>query len=99
MMKDNRLKAFIWINVIALLYALISFYLGQPWIHELTKVTGSNGLSVLIVLFIALIPGYLNILLLASLYFYKYRPARIKPSEFPPIKYILVMCVFFSVMK
>ena len=89
MKKDNRLKTFIWINVIAVLYALISFYLGQPWINELTSLTRNSGLSLLIVLFIAIIPGYLNIMLLSSLYFYRYEPARVKPSDFPPISMLI----------
>ena len=89
MKKDNRFTTFIWINVIAVSYALVCFYLGSSWINELTGVTGNKIFSVLIVLFIAIIPGYLNILLLASLYFYKYVPARIKPSAFPPINLLI----------
>jgi poly-beta-1,6-N-acetyl-D-glucosamine synthase len=89
MKKDNRLSIFGWINLIAFAYALICFYLSQAWINELTQVINNRSLSIVIVIFIAIIPGYLNIMLLASLYFYKYEPARIKPSEFPPITVLI----------
>jgi len=76
-------------NLIALSYAGIGFYIAQWWIASLSDWTGSYVLSLLIVLFIAIIPGYLNILLLASLYFYKYEPANVKESDFPPVSILI----------
>lgn len=89
MAKDNRLALFIWINAIALIYVAISIYLGQPWINDLARQTGSYALSVAIVSFIAIIPGYLNTMLLASLFFYKYEPVIMDDSKFPPISVLV----------
>src|SRR5262245_31311809 len=89
MAKDNRSLTFIWINVIALTYAAVSFYLGQGWLHDLTRLTGSYTFSLFIVLFIAIIPGYLNTSLLASLFLYKYQPVHLEDSQFPPINVLI----------
>ena len=76
---------FLLANLFALLYAAASFFLAQWWINSLVAVLNSYFLSLLIVLFIAIIPGYLNILLLSSLFLYRYDPIRLKNKDFPPI--------------
>jgi biofilm PGA synthesis N-glycosyltransferase PgaC len=63
----------------------ISLYLAQPWIHSLAQATGHYSIAFSIVLFIALIPGYLNMLLLSTLFFYKYQPVKMEDSQYPPI--------------
>lgn len=79
-----------WIaNGCALLYAGICLGLAQWWLHHLTALLGSHFLSLLVILFIAIIPGYLNILLLATLYVYRYPPLHIRDKELPPISLLI----------
>jgi len=80
---------FLWINLCSLFYAGTSFWLAQWWINHLAGVLGNYYLSLAIVLFIAIIPGYVNILLLASLYFYRYEPVKMKNADFPPINLLI----------
>ena len=80
---------FLWINFISLFYAGISFWLAQWWINDLSNVLGSYFLSLVIVLFVAIIPGYMNILLLATLYFYRYEPIKHKNADYPPINILM----------
>lgn len=54
-------------NVIALVWFLLSYYISCPWIEGLAKHLGSS-LSWFAVMTIALIPGYLNMFLLISLF-------------------------------
>lgn len=76
-------------NVIALSYAAVCLYLAQWWMAELNAVLGNDVLSLAVVLFIAIIPGYLNILLLATLYLYKYEPVKIKNPKYPPVSVLI----------
>lgn len=80
---------FLLANSIALLYAIICLYLAQWWINYLGRVLGNYYLALAIILFIAIIPGYLNILLLATLYVYRYHPLRIKKSDLPPVSLLI----------
>lgn len=80
---------FILINFFAFIYAAISFFIAQPWINSLAEVLKSFNLSLMIVLFIAIIPGYLNMLLLVSLLVYRYDPVKMKNEEFPAITLII----------
>jgi len=80
---------FLLANSIGLLYAIICLYLAQWWINYLGRVLGNYYLALAIILFIAIIPGYLNILLLATLYVYRYHPLRIKKSDLPPVSLLI----------
>jgi biofilm PGA synthesis N-glycosyltransferase PgaC len=76
-------------NFFALLYAVLSLFLAQYWIRDLTKILGNYYLSITIILFIAIIPGYLNMLLLTTLLLYRYQPVKIKNNEFPPVTILI----------
>ena len=80
---------FILVNLFALLYATVCFFLAQWWINDLARVLNNYYLGLAIVLFIAIIPGYLNILLLSSLYLYRYEPVKLKNEAFPPITILI----------
>lgn len=60
-----KIKFFI-ASAIALSWFIVSFWLSYPWVLDLSTKAG-HLVAWLIVLFIALIPGYLNAFLLASL--------------------------------
>ncbi len=88
--KNKKLwPQFLIINLIAFAYALVGVYLAQGWINDLTLWTHNRTWSTMIVFFIAIIPGYLNIMLLASLYFYKYQPVRFKEKDYPPVSVLI----------
>jgi len=80
---------FFWVNLISLLYACLSFWFAQWWINNLTLIFGNYYLSLAIVLFVAIIPGYLNIMLLASLLFNRYEPVKMKDKQYPPINLLM----------
>ena len=82
---------FLWVNVCGLIYASISFFIAQSWIYDLSVTLNSYFLALLIVMFIAIIPGYLNIMLLASIYFYHYEAVRMKLSDYPPISLMIAV--------
>jgi len=82
-------RRFILINFFAFIYATVSFLIAQPWINSLAEVLKNFNLSLMIVLFIAIVPGYLNMLILVSLLMYRYEPVKIKNEELPPITLII----------
>jgi biofilm PGA synthesis N-glycosyltransferase PgaC len=88
-MKNDLKKRFLIANGIAIVYAAGSLYLAQWWIHDLARVTGHCFFGFSIVLFIAIVPGYLNILLLVTLLLYKYEPVRMKGSDLPPVTVLI----------
>ena len=71
----------------ATLWFLFSMWLAQAWIADLSAVAGSTA-ALLIILFIALIPGFLNAHLLSSVLLDS-PPALWMDIEFPPISLLL----------
>jgi len=90
---------FIIVNICALLYAAVSFYIAQWWIGDLTNLFNNYYFALVIILFIAIIPGYLNILLLSSLFMYRYNPIRLELKQFPPITILVPVYNEKSVIK
>ncbi|MCK4533834.1 glycosyltransferase family 2 protein, partial [bacterium] len=82
-------QKFLLINLCAFLYAGICLFLAQWWINYLAESIGSYYISLIIILFIAIIPGYLNILLLISLFVYRYQPIEIEDKDLPPITLLI----------
>lgn len=85
----NLAQRFILVNFLALIYAITSYFLAQPWVNSLTEVLRNYNLSLMIIMFIAIVPGYLNMLLLSSLLTYRYEEVKIKDEEFPPVTLIV----------
>ena len=71
----------------ALLWFLLSLYLAQPWVAELATVTGEVP-AFLIILFVALVPGFLNAHILMSVILDS-PPALATDLEFPPISLLI----------
>ncbi len=72
---------------IATLWFLFSVWMAQAWVADLSAVVGSTA-AYLIILFIALIPGFLNAHLLSSVLLDS-PPALRMDIEFPPISLLL----------
>src|SRR5512140_2183069 len=79
----SLLARFLLCNVAALLWASLSMYLAQGWVADLAGYVGA-GPAVVTVLFVAIIPGYLNVLLLVSLAVYRQDPLNMD-ILFPPV--------------
>ena len=80
----HRFSLFLIANSCALLYAFVSLLISQWWVRSLALKTGYPS-AWMIVLFIAIIPGYLNALLVAHLLVYRYQSVRMNRLNFPPI--------------
>ncbi|MDP2939557.1 MAG: glycosyltransferase [Candidatus Omnitrophota bacterium] len=85
----NLAQRFILVNFLALMYAVASYFLAQPWIDSLSAALNNYNLSLIIIMFIAIVPGYINMLLLASLLTYKYEEVKMKREDFSPITLII----------
>ena len=85
-------QKFIIATSFALLWFAVSLWLAQPWIHQLSQVAGAL-LAWLIVLMIALIPGFLNAHILMSVLLDNppSLPSHIMdhPETFPPITVLI----------
>lgn len=92
-------QKFLLINLCAFLYSGICLFLAQWWINYLSKSIGNYYLSLVIILFVAIIPGYLNILLLISLFVYRYQPLEIEDKDLPPITLLIPAYNEESVIK
>jgi biofilm PGA synthesis N-glycosyltransferase PgaC len=64
-------------------------FISKPWIRDLENILNSYFLGALVILFIAIIPGYINILVLMLISLYRYEPVKIKNDELPPITIII----------
>lgn len=67
----------------ALVWAGVSIYFDHQWLLQLSHHIGF-GLAVVVIAGIAIIPGFMNAFLLASLIMDS-RPKRIRPAAYPPI--------------
>lgn len=81
------LVRFLGCNLVALLWALLSFWVARPWMADLKDVFGAFP-AIMIILFIAIIPGYLNILLMMSILAFRQRPLDPR-MDYPPITVLI----------
>jgi biofilm PGA synthesis N-glycosyltransferase PgaC len=81
-------KVFATSTLIAFSYSAICLYISRGWILDLADIFGLF-LSVLIILFIAIIPGYLNIFLLTTLFFFRSKSINLKKIKFPKINVLI----------
>ena len=74
-------------TLISTVWVMMSWYLAQSWIHDLSQVTGYLA-AVLIIFFIALLPGFLNAHILCSVILD--RPPDLLPlMDYPPITLLI----------
>lgn len=73
--------------ILATCWLGLSTWLAQDWFSDLSQVVGT-AVAVFLVGGIALIPGFMNMFLLVSL-LQDRRPARIIPSEYPPLTILI----------
>src|SRR5919198_2992777 len=71
----------------AILWFLVSLYLAQSWLKDMSNVVGEIP-AFLVILFIALIPGFLNAHMLASVLLDSPPPLRTDIS-FPPVSLLI----------
>ena len=74
---------FIVVLLLASCWSVLSLYLAKPWFNDLTAVTGP-WLAAYLIGFIAIIPGFMNAFVVASLMLDR-RPTHNLPRPFPPI--------------
>lgn len=74
---------FFWVLFFASSWALLSVYLAHPWFSDLSVVTGP-WLAGYLIGFIAIVPGFMNAFVLASL-FLDQRPPHLGPHAYPEI--------------
>jgi biofilm PGA synthesis N-glycosyltransferase PgaC len=74
---------FIIVLLLASCWAILSLYLAKPWFNDLTAVTGP-WLAGYLIGFIAIVPGFMNAFVVASLMLDR-RPKHSQPRPFPPI--------------
>jgi biofilm PGA synthesis N-glycosyltransferase PgaC len=74
-------------NVVALGWALLSGYIARIWAHQLGALV-SMPVAIIIIIAIAVVPGYMNILLLMSLLVYRYRSLDLE-IEYPPVTILI----------
>jgi len=87
--ESARLRlAFITSVVVASLYAGVSLYIARWWIADLAEIF-TMPLSILIILFVAIIPGFLNIFLLSTLLFFRSKPINLDKVKFPKINILI----------
>jgi biofilm PGA synthesis N-glycosyltransferase PgaC len=68
---------------IAVGWTALSIWLSLPWLHQLGEVT-SIAFAIVVITFIAYVPGFMNAFLLSTLMFDR-KPARRRPSNYPAI--------------
>lgn len=73
--------------IFALLWAALSVYVARPWFSELSEHVGV-GIAAIIILGIAIIPGYMNAFLLAGLVMDR-RPKRVPLAVYPPVTILI----------
>lgn len=73
--------------IFALSWFLLSFYLSRPWFGDLSEITGPF-LAHFIIISIALIPGFLNALLVAGILLDRQKPLNLE-HDFPPISVLI----------
>lgn len=81
------LARFIASNLVALLWVGFSLWVARPWLADLESVVGRIP-AIAIILFIAIIPGYLNILLLMSILLYRQKPLS-QEIQCPPVTILI----------
>ncbi|MGY0561028.1 glycosyltransferase [Luteimonas sp. A277] len=74
---------------IALTWTGLSIWLSRPWLNDLAELIGLTA-AIVIITFIAYVPGFMNGFLIASTLMDR-RPPRRKPAQYPPVT-ILVAC-------
>lgn len=80
-------KKFWIVFTIASTWMAISIVLAQPWLSDLTEAVGQP-LAVFFISFIAIVPGFMNAFVVASMLLDK-RPARVKPRRYPPVTILI----------
>lgn len=73
--------------VVSLAWALISIWLSQPWFKDLATHVGLV-LAAALILFIAIVPGFMNSFMIASLMLDR-RPARKLMQHYPPLSILI----------
>lgn len=79
--------SFVLANAGALTFAAAAVLLALPWIGELGEVVSLPG-GIILVAFIAIIPGYLNVFLLLSLLAYRQPPLELD-RDYPPVSILI----------
>jgi len=72
---------------LAIIWTALSIYLARYWYDDLSGHIGA-GLAALLILGIAIIPGFMNAFLLSSLIMDR-RPERVKVTEYPPLTILI----------
>ncbi len=85
--REGTLARFAAVNLGALAFAAVTLLVARPWIDDLSRLL-SPPVAIAAVAFIAIIPGYLNMLLLLSLLSYRQRPLELDRS-FPPVSVLI----------
>lgn len=79
--------SFLLANAGAVTFAILATYLALPWMRELSGLTSLPG-AVVLVAFIAIIPGYLNAFLLLNLLSYRQRPPELD-WDYPAVSILI----------
>ena len=74
---------------VAIAWMLLSVHLSRPWLDELSTHVGYP-LAIVIIAFIAYVPGFMNAFLIAAIVSDR-RPPRLAPRWYPPVD-VLVAC-------
>lgn len=72
---------------IASMWMVASIFLSLPWLSDLSGVVGAP-LAVFLIAFIAIVPGFMNAFVVASMLLDN-RPARVKPRRYPPVTLLI----------
>src|SRR5659263_496678 len=86
-LKDTSGFRFALANVAALTFVGIGIYIALPWIADLAGLITLPG-AIVVIMFIAFIPGYLNAFLLASLLLF--RPPKLDLNQTLPLISVLI---------
>jgi biofilm PGA synthesis N-glycosyltransferase PgaC len=86
--EQRRQRLGFWVcNLVALGWVVFSSYIARGWAQDLGAVV-TMPVSIAIIAAIAIIPGYLNMLLLVSLLVYRYAPLDLG-IEYPPVTILI----------
>jgi len=88
-LKDTSGFRFALANVAALTFVGIGIYIALPWIADLAGLITLPG-AIVVIMFIAFIPGYLNAFLLASLLLFR-QPKLDLNQTLPPISVLIAV--------
>lgn len=80
-------KKYLWASSFALCWTGISICLSLPWFKELSRVLGAS-LSIFLIVFIAIIPGFINAFVAITLYLEK-RVKVLRNLHYPPITILI----------